>query len=243
MRRLDRILAFDPAEAWLPPRRTDLIRLPALPWVRPPVWNTTEPVALGLSSHGSVVFASEVALLRLVAADRSISGVLAAQSALVHQSRRAVVEKFLDDASLGQFLMMVDGDVVVAPDIARGLVTAALALQLDVAGQPYGTLDGAGEAALFDPVTGVVDVEPPSPGTACLVDAVGFGAVLLRRSLLATMVKTLPGRDGLFAPEPSRPDEGEDFAFCRKARAFDARIASVNVCPTFHMKPVPLALR
>jgi hypothetical protein len=241
----ERLLAFDRDLAWYANARADLVAVEPIPWQRPERWDEREPVCLGLTSHGQVQFMSAASLLRLVMVDQAITGPLFAQGPLVHETRRKIVEQFRDDPDLGKFLLFVDGDVVASPDLARALVTVAKDLELDVVSQCYPTIRGCCEAAISDPTEALADIAEPAFGAVVRVDFVGFGAVLLRRSVLDAMVEAFgrAGPDCLFVPAVNAPALGEDYAFCYRARELGARVATANVTRVYHLKTVPLAPR
>jgi hypothetical protein len=179
-------------------------------------------------------------------ADRRITGPVVVESPLPHQSRAIAVAGFLANEDLGPYLLMIDGDMVVSPDLARALVTAAGALGLDVVCQTYATRRGTCEACRFDPEANrPEDLAAPEFGTVVPCDFVGFGAVLLCRELLARMWQEYGhlGSDALFAPLARRATWGEDYAFCWRARAVGASIATANLTHISHLKMVPLTLR
>jgi len=242
------VLSHDPAAGWYAAvPRGPLVRVEPFPWTRPATWDMEERVALGLTSHGTCAFLSHASIVRLTMWDRAISGPLVAEGALVHANRGRIVEQFLDAEALGEFLLCVDADMVVALDLGRALVSVAKALHLDVTSQCYATVRGTCEAGLYNPEAEdmIEDIAEPAWGTVAPVDFVGAGAVLLRRSFLVRMRDAYhgEGRDALFCPAPNRPQWGEDYSFCARARAIGARIATANLTRISHCKTVPLALQ
>lgn len=236
-----RILKFEASTGWsaTPPKRAGM-RVPPIPWS--PKACVRDSVALGLTSSGSVAFLHHVSVLRLVQADREITRAIAAEGTLAYQVRRRVVDEFLEDTRLGNWLLMIDAAVVVSPDVARGLITAASNLRLDIASQVCPTRGGECEAALINDTGGADGVEEPAWGTVALVDLLPFGCVMLRRQLLAEMAEAFRGAEGLFDPMPEFPDGVEGFSFCARARGLGARIAIANIVRIRRLETVPLML-
>jgi hypothetical protein len=246
----ERIFNFDPGVIWQARDTIKRVRVKPLDWTMPGSWTCEDRVCLGLTSHGSVDFLSAASLVRLVAADRNVTGPLVAQGPLVHVTRRQVVEQFLERPELGGWLCSwtvtcwCPRTLRARSSKRRGTqapISWARATRQSVAARPACSIRAGGK-----PVSRwclIPSLRRGARPSTC--HAVGFGAVLLSREVLAAAAAEYRGhgRDALFCPSPDRPSLGEDFAFCLRAKGLesrDVRVVCCNVSRIRHQKTVPL---
>jgi hypothetical protein len=222
-----------------------MIEAPRLDWAPPDEW-ADDLVALGLTSHGTVTFASSVATMRLLVHDRRTVGPLAREGPLPNRTRSRLVRDFLTspDYADASWLLQLDGDVIVPKHAARALVTIARGLGLDVVAGVYSTASGDAEGQVFDPEAGeLLDVAELPPETVAEVDRVGAGCLLCSRSILERVTAEF-GWASVFDTITQTDEAGEtrlaseDFAFCARVRKLGGRIALASWVRALHCKPL-----
>lgn len=198
----------------------------------------------GGMTHGD----HEECVRRLLSHHGDINWSSAVGSQLVQQ-RNDIVQRFLDETSLG-WLFLLDSDMTFAPDALDALLAAAHVTERPVVGgitvswdpptrRIFPTMYRRDDDGVLRPVLGWV------PGGLLPVDATGAACLLIHRSVLEAL-RDAPnslefpwfdlGRNGEYG------GTGEDLEFCRRVRALDIPIHVHTGVPFGHLKTIELSI-
>jgi hypothetical protein len=167
----------------------------------------------------------------------------------VPQTRNLMVRQFLTDEDRPEWLLMIDTDMVFAPEAAEALIETAEHVGAGVAGAlcfaggrgspPYPTIYVVAEA---EPNVVVERVDDYPRGSIVSCDATGAGFLLIHRDVCETILNLFSRR---WAPDPwflqglgtlDGAEIGEDISFCLRARNLGWKVVVHTGIEVGHMK-------
>lgn len=190
---------------------------------------TSDRVVLSWCDPGTVdgAFAAAIVVLATARPDRLAQVIRVQGSGLLSRTRNMQVTAFLDDTEAA-WLLMVDSDEVLAPDVFDLLVAAAHDRSHPVvSGLVFGAFPSGGPyprpvPLAYDYIDGsFVPVTSIEPRRLHKVDGVGTGCLLMHRSVLEAMrADATPGmRDWCWFVDGPTGDGrwmSEDLTFCKR---------------------------
>lgn len=215
---------------------------------------TRDKIVLGYIDGGQVsgAFAADLVTIALGRPDR-IGGVIRVQGNLLARVRNELVHHFLS-ADMGDWLLMVDTDQRISPQVFDALVaTAHDASHPVISGLVFGAYPAPGQP-YPTPVPAIyrrndddafVALHDYPRNSVIRVDAAGTGCLLIHRSALERVRDNRP--DGIgpqwswFASFPVGDDyHGEDLVFMRRLAALDIPVHCHTGAVLPHLKTYAL---
>ena len=205
---------------------------------------TPDGVLIGYLSPGEVRVEFASTLTNVVAYSMSngipIVGTIPKVSGpRIASARNKMVENFL--ASKGEWLLMVDSDMTMPPDVLERFLAVADKDEAPIVG---GLCFGRGGEGLFPTIyhwngTGYLRSEGWDPNSMVSCDGTGAACLFVHRSVFEEMAKHFDApfswfQEGLLLG--GTQEIGEDMAFCMRARSMDLPIYVHTGIPFGHVK-------